>query len=259
MNELDDRLAGDLIWELFPERAVSPEPTSRPARALLWLAGACAVAAIWQWSPPLAVVTACVAVAAGDIRHGRQLARAVPDRAGGAICARFAYAWGAWKLAMTALPFTFLTPFLAQAGSGGEIQPYPPPAFVASLLLLVSGHVLSATLTASGMLRAYRSGMRVWVGEGVNQARLLLLCMLLVVFTFAVLGPLGVWLAASAPNARDAGDVARVNVVVAATLISILGGAFVLLVILDGLSRRVVADRPGKFGPKVPAVGKWDT
>ena len=225
----------------------------------LWLAGACGVIAIWQWSPSFAVVTACLTVAAGDIRSGWQLAGAIPDRAGGAICARFAYAWGAWKLAMTALPFTFLTPFLARAGLDGEFQPYPPSAFVASLLLLVCGHVMAATLTGSGMIRAYRSGMRVWVGEGVNQGRLLLLCMLLVVFTFAVLGPLGVWLAASAPNARDAGDVAQITMVVAATLGLTLGGPFVLLLILRlRLSRRVVADRPGKFGPKVPAVGKWD-
>jgi hypothetical protein len=109
------------------------------------------------------------------------------------------------------------------------------------------------------MLRAYRSGMRVWVGEGVNQARVLLLGMLLVVFSFAVLGPLGVWLAASAPNARDAGDLAQATVVVAATLGLTLGGPLVLLLILDWLSRRVIADRPGKFGPKVPAVGKWNS
>ena len=259
MNELDDRLAGDLIWELFPARTVSPAQTARPARAWLWLAGAAAVAAIWQWSPSLAVVTACLTVAAGDIRSGWQLAGAIPDRAGGAICARFTHAWAAWKLAMTALPFTFLTPFLGRPGLDGEMQPDPPTAFVASLLLLVSGHVLSATLTASGMLRAYRSGMRVWVGEGVNQARVLLLGMLLVVFSFAVLGPLCVCLAASAPTARDAGGVAQITVDVAATLGLTLAGPIVLLLILDGLSRRIVADRPGKFGPKVPAVGKWDS
>jgi hypothetical protein len=258
MNELDDRLAGDPVWELFPSRAVSSPRTSRHANAVLWLAGACATVAIWQWSPPLAVVTACLAVSAGDIRSGWQIARSIPDRAGGAICARFTYAWGAWKLAMTALPFTFLTPFLGRAGLDGEFQPYPPSAFVASLLLLMCGHVIAATLTGSGMIRAYRSGMRVWVGEGVNQARVLLLGMLVVVFSFAVLGPLGVWLAASAPNARDAGGVAQVTMVVAATLGLTLVGPIVLLSILDSLSRDVVADRPGKFGPKVPAVGKWD-
>jgi hypothetical protein len=36
-------------------------------------------------------------------------------------------------------------------------------------------------------------------------------------------------------------------------------GSVVILVILDRFSHHVVADRPGKFGPKVPTVGKWNT
>ena len=32
----------------------------------------------------------------------------------------------------------------------------------------------------------------------------------------------------------------------------------IMLLLLDWISRRVVADRPGKFGPKVPTVGKWN-
>jgi hypothetical protein len=35
-------------------------------------------------------------------------------------------------------------------------------------------------------------------------------------------------------------------------------GPLMILVVLDSISRRVVADRPGKFGPKVPTVGKWN-
>jgi hypothetical protein len=29
--------------------------------------------------------------------------------------------------------------------------------------------------------------------------------------------------------------------------------------ILDWFARRIIADRPGKYGPKVPTVGKWDS
>jgi hypothetical protein len=36
------------------------------------------------------------------------------------------------------------------------------------------------------------------------------------------------------------------------------GGAVVILIVLDWISRRVVADRPGKFGAKVTTVGKWN-
>jgi hypothetical protein len=253
MNELDDRLAGDQIWELFPERASSAARKSRPTRYGRWLAIACVVAAVWLFSPVLAVLMACVTISAEDFRIGRRLARSVPDKAGGAIIARFTYGWAAWKLAMTALAFTFATVFL------GWKMKEVPPAFIESLLLCMGGHLLSATFTASGLVRAYRSGMRVWIGEGVNQARTLLLEMLIVGSTVVVLGPLGIWLAASAPVARDNGDVACVIAIVGAMFGFMLFGPFVLLLILDWVCRRVVADRPGKFGPKVPAVGKWSS
>ena len=82
--------------------------------------------------------------------------------------------------------------------------------------------------------------------------------MLIVGFAVAVLGPMGAWLAASAPHARDADDVVRVSMTVGVTLGLSFLGPVVMLVVLDWLSRRVVADHPGKFGPKVPTVGKWD-
>ncbi len=69
-----------------------------------------------------------------------------------------------------------------------------PSAFIASLLLGMGGFTLSAALTALGLMAAYRSGMRVWIGEGVNRARTLLMGMLVVGFTFVVLGPLCIWL-----------------------------------------------------------------
>jgi hypothetical protein len=253
MDETDDRLAGDPIWELFPDRVGTAPRESRLARGGRWLAGACVVAVAWLLSPPLAVLTACLAVSAGDFRNGRQLARSIPDKAGGRICARFTYAWGAWKFGLTAFAFMLATAIL------GRKQSDVPPGFVASLLLFMAGFVLSASFTAAGLARAYRYRMRVWVGEGVNRARLLLLGMLTAGFTVAVLGPLGVWLAASAPHASNSGDVLRVSVMVGVMFGLMLGGGFVTLLILDWVSRYVVADRPGKFGPKVSAVGKWSS
>ena len=253
MNELDDRLAGDLVWELFPGRSVRPAKKSSLLRAAIWIACAALVAAAWQASPTLAVIMACLAISAADFLKARRLARSIPDKAGGIICARFTYGWGAWKFAMTALAFMFAAVFLGRGKS--EV----PPAFVASFFLFASSQLLSAILTAAGLARAYRYGMRIWVGEGVNQARLLLLGMLLAAFTIGVLGPFGLWLAVSAPNARDSGDVVRVIALVAAEFGLIFVGAVVTLRVLDWISQRVVADRPGKFGPKVPAVGKWNS
>jgi hypothetical protein len=117
--------------------------------------------------------------------------------------------------------------------------------------------LISAILTTTGLLRAFRSGMRVWVGAGVNQARTLLLGTLIVGFVGTVLGPIGVWLAVGVPPAGESEGM--VSLTVGAMFGSMFVGPIVLLLILDWVCARVVADRPGKFGPKVPAVGKWDT
>lgn len=132
-----------------------------------------------------------------------------------------------------------------------------PPAIVTSALLVVGGYSLSAVLTALGLVRAYRSGMRVWVGEGVNRARTLLLAMLIVGFTAGVLGPLCVLLTKGVPY-RNASGIA-VGLVVCANFALMIIAPVVMLLILDWLSRRVVADRPSKFGPKVPTIGKWNS
>lgn len=161
----------------------------------------------------------------------------------------FGCAWGVWKFAMTTLAL------LIPVAIWGMNQPEMASTFIPSLLISLCGHVLSAALTAAGLIGAYRSDMRVWIGEGVNRARLLLLAMLLVVFTFAVIGPVCFWLAMSPTPS----GVAPVNVFILAVLGVSLGGAFVLLLILDWLSAHVVADRPARFGAKVPAVGKWDS
>jgi hypothetical protein len=64
MNETDDRLAGDIVWELFAHAA--PEPTQQAIRTRQfrrWLVVASVIAVAWLLSPTLAVVTACPSVA----------------------------------------------------------------------------------------------------------------------------------------------------------------------------------------------------
>jgi hypothetical protein len=248
VNEVDDRLAGDLVWELFPQRAAVGAAPSLFARSGRWLVLACIVAVCWLFDRSLAVLIVCLGVAEGDFRHAWRIMRSIPDKAGGTICALFACAWGAWKIGVTAVVFMFLSVFL------GRKQAAVPPAFLTSALLVAGGYVLSAALTAVGLARAYRAEMRVWIGEGVNRARTLLLGMLIVGFTVGVLGPLCVWLSAAVP-ARNESNVS-VGLVVGAILALAFIGPVIMLLILDWLSRRVVADRPSKLGPKIPTVGK---
>jgi hypothetical protein len=251
MDEIDDRLAGDRIWELVPYRSTRATRGPRFAFYAGWLAVACLVAASWTFSPSFAVATACLAVAAGDFRKGLQLAESIPAKAGGAVCARFRYAWGAWKLGLTALVFMFGTAVLVRRHS--EI----PPAFLASLLLCMGGFSLSAIWTSSALVLAYRSRMRDWVGEGVHKARTLSLAMLIVGFIFAVLGPICLQLATGVPLANESHG--SVPVVVGAMFALLFGGPLAMLLILDRFCRRVVADRPGRFDAKVPMVGKWES
>jgi hypothetical protein len=253
MNEMDDRLAGDPVWELFTHPA--PRPAQGAFRTDLywrWLVAAGVIAVGWLLFPPLAVLTACLFVAGRDFRTGRQLARSIPDKAGGTVCARFTYAWGAWKFGAAAFALMFVAP-IAVFASAWEARE-PPSVFIAALLLGVGGFTLSAALTASGLLATYRSGMRVWVGEGVNQARTLLTGMLVVGFTFVVLLPICVALVGRFPRASDSG----VDLGILAIFGCMFAGPVLIVLVLDWISRRVIADRPGKFGPKVPAVGKWN-
>jgi hypothetical protein len=251
-NESDDRLEGDPVWELFAQPASSS--TSRRLEAYsygLWVIAGGLLFVAWFFDSVLAMVAACLAVGAPDFLKGRSLGRSIPDKAGATICARFTYAWGAWKFAGLAMLMIFVWAALIDPKKhGGEV----PAIFPVTIILWAGGFTGSAALTASGLFSAYRAGMRVWVGEGVNRARFLLLGMLMVAFALTVLGPLCIWLAVL-PRENSPIDVAAILLPVFSC---IFVGPVIILVVLDFLSRRVVADRPGKFGPKVPAVGKWN-
>jgi hypothetical protein len=255
MNEVDDRLAGDPVWELFAP------PPAQPARPILsvhpsvrWGVIGGLIPGLWSISPVLAVLAGCTLAGAGDFFKGGQLARTVPDKAGGKILARFAYAWGAWKFAAVAFLMIFVcVAVLAPGKRGGEV----PAVFPITMFLWAGGFIASAALTASGLFSAYRSGMRVWVGEGVNRARLLLLGMLIVAFTLAVLVPLCVWLSVHF-SLRSPGPDEGLYILLP-VFGCLLVGPFWCLWILDRISPHIIADCPSKFGPKVPTVGKWSS
>jgi hypothetical protein len=251
MNDIDDRLAGDPVWELFPQRGPAREVVFGRRGAGWWLGVVFLAGLTWSLYPPAAVLIACLSVAVRDFRAGGQLARSLSDKISARICARFSFAWGAWKVGVAAFVLMFvLLGVFAGAGKMNE----PPPGFFAAMLLVLVSFMASAALTAWGLFTAYRYGMRVWIGEGVNRARTLLLAMLIVGFAFLVLLPWAVWLVgALAPPAAE-----RAGTLFVAGLLSIMSlGAFGTLMILDWLSRCVVSASPGKFGPKVPTVGKW--
>ena len=254
MNEVDDCLAGDPVWELFPY------PTSGPTQEAVlakrferWLALAGLVAMAWLLYPPLSVLSACSAIAFRDLVTGRRLIHSIPDKSGGMICSRFSYAWGAWKAGWIAFAFMFVALYLDRFA---ERPREAPPAFIAAIVLWIVSFTVSATLTASGLLVAYRTGMKVWIGEGLNQARMLLLGMLLAGLALGMMVTMSLWIVGRLLHASDG----RSNDLFFFILFfGWLFGSFAVLPVLDWLSPSVLSDHPGKFGPKVPTVGKWNS
>ncbi|QEH34642.1 hypothetical protein OJF2_31830 [Aquisphaera giovannonii] len=249
MNDVDDRLAGDPVWELFPAQSARPRAT-RLVRGSV-VAGL--VVLTYFLSPPLSVGIACLAVMHEDLRDGWRLSRTMPDKAGGAICALFAYSWGAFKLGVAG--FASMMVIAMIAGHRADESRLMAGLATAALLWL-GGFTASSVLAAAGLVKALRSGMRVWIGEGVNQARSLLLGMLLTGFTYFVLGPLTFLLARIPPG--EGNQVVFIPLFMLGFVACVFVAPVGILLVLDWACRKVLAERPAKFGPKVPAVGKWD-
>ena len=89
MSETDDRIVGDLVWELFPGQ---PNGASRAgvslARVQNGLAALALASGAWVLHPALGVAVICLGVSARDYRTGWRLARSIPDKAGGRVCSR---------------------------------------------------------------------------------------------------------------------------------------------------------------------------
>lgn len=266
MYEYEPELDGDLDWALFPAPERIP---SRRERITTCVKAALVIGACWFITPALGITAACAAVSLKDLSTGRRLARVIPDRTGARVCSWFSYAWGCWKVGMTALGTFFLLAAL-QGGEKKELSQPSPEMFgaLAGCLFLFGGFLASAGFTAAGLIAALRSGMRVWIGEGMNQARTLLLAMLLAMFTCFVLIPwtvlLGRFFTRTAVTSQVEVGWSTSYAFLGALLILGMGlflfaAPIFILIMLDRLCRRVVAGRPGKFGPKVPSVGKWNT
>lgn len=254
MWETDDRIVGDPVWELFDP----PAPRGPRAQLVRWVVAA-VVTGLGLWlEPSIAVATVCLAVAWPDFERGWQARRRIPDAAAARVSARFSYGWALFKIGMTAFGLMFATVFtMFPRPPGGSA---PPPAFITACLLWFAGSLASALVTAAGLAGAIRGGLRVWIGEGVNRARTLLLGMLVTGFVIGVLMPmmfLFVSLGARPRSAETNAGMAAGAVVVACVFGIMFVGPVVLLLVLDAIGRRVIANVPTKFGPKVAAVGKW--
>lgn len=251
MWESDDRLAGDPVWELFQPAQDTRTGPPWPR----WAVVAVAVGLGLWLDPAIAVVIVCLSVARDDFLRAYQARRSVPDTSAARVSARFSCGWGLWKMGITAFVLFFATIPLVAAGRRGEL----PSSSATAIVLWMGGFAASALVTASGLFIAIRNGMRVWVGQGVNQARTLLLTMLVVAFTVAVLVPLMILF--TDPGRRPvpvgppvAGEDLWFTVPFILCMFVVPAA---LLFLLDAIARRVIADTPTKFGPKVAAVGKW--
>ena len=145
MSDVDDRLAGDPVWELFPQRASAREDVCGTRGFGWWLGVVFLTALAWSLYPPAAVLIACLSVAVHDFRAGRQLARSLSDKVSAKTCARFSYAWGAWKAGVAAGVLMFV--LIAAFSSAGKMRE-PPSGVLAAMLLVLVSFMASAALTA---------------------------------------------------------------------------------------------------------------
>lgn len=248
MHDLDSTLAEDFDWALFPQDEHLVSPVRRWFRRL---EVGLVVVLTWVVCQPLAVVLACLAFSFQDFRKAGVSSRMTPDPSASRICWLFGCAWGMWKVGATGFASMFAV--IAQVGANPDDRRIPP-AFVAAIVLWLAGFGASAALTAAGLAKAFRSEMRVWIGQGINQARTLLMCMLIAGFALLVMMPTFVFLPGMLP--RPADKPGSGLLFMTGFLGCLFGAPITILVILDFLARRIVAAHPGKFGPKVASVGK---
>jgi hypothetical protein len=138
MELADDRLAGDLVWEMFPH----PTQAATLARRMRFgLECDILIVLAWLLFPPLSVALACVTFAARDFRDGWRLARTIPDKAGGGICALFGYAWGAWKVGMVAFVSLFVS---AAICAMQRVTDGPPMAIITGKIFWFGGFMSSS-------------------------------------------------------------------------------------------------------------------
>ena len=254
MNETDDRLVGDPVWELFAYPAPGPaQPASRIRRYGPWLIVAGLIALGWFLFPPLAVVTAGLSVAARDFRRGRQLARSIPSKAGGTICAVQLCLGGlearngrlrvdvGLRIPLRARDETARN---ALGGPGLDVSGHGGFHFVGGVDSFGPGSGLPI-----GNARLDRRGGE--SGQDAPDGHV----------------DRGICLRGSRsdeplalrrfPRAIDAQPAALPDFLAFCSCLFV--GPLLIVLVLDRISRRIIADRPGKFGPKVPTVGKWNS
>jgi hypothetical protein len=245
----DSTLAEDFDWALFPQETEVP-PLKRWMHRLEISS---VVALTWFVHQPLAVVLACLAISFQDFRKAHVTSRTIPNRAAAWISSLFGYAWAAWTLGVAACATFFVLGVI----NVSVVHDRGMPAGAGTAMLLAPCAFLAAlTLTAAGLVMALCSGLRIWIGEGMNQARTLLLGLLILLFTVFGIGPLLVLLSANFD--RSSGPGMHAFIAWAGLLAATFAGPITILIVLDRISRRVLATHPGKYGPKVPSLKKWD-
>ncbi|MGE3817910.1 MAG: hypothetical protein AB7I30_00600 [Isosphaeraceae bacterium] len=240
MSETDDRLVGDHVWEVYP---ATRRPTSRGALATrLGVFVVLIIGGLWV-HPPLGAYFFCVGVAWGDFAQGRTAWRGIPDRWVGFVSACFHFAWGFWKLGVSAFACLFVLTVIDLKSEE------PPPGVPGAVAISLGGFCLAAVLTVLGIVGALRGGLVIWLGEGFNRAKTLLLSMLIVGFVLGFLIPLCLLLV------DDSRPILNLL-----TFAALYGGMFVgpviLLLTRDLLEQRILADRPIEYGRKGPLIGK---
>ena len=197
-------------------------------------------------NPSLAVALGCLKFGVGDVLWARRVKRVDPDRMRALVCARFAMAWGAWKVSMVATVLMFaVIGAVHRPGPGPNLAGAPAPletSAVTAMLLSVLGFVHTALLSTVAVVSALGSGVRVWVGRRRNRAGTVILTTLVGGFAVALL-----FFLVPAFSARG---VLPGEVVVGGMMAGMIGGAFATLWLREWLVARIAAEHPDECWPE---------
>ena len=218
--------------------------------------------------PSLVVVVGCSKFGWAQLRAARWLRKSDPNRRRGRACGWFYVSWGLWRISIVATLLMFVVIFLFQIlrerlGAAPKVGNAPPIQFVMAFLVAFFGFAFSTLTSIFGVVSAWRSRTRVWVGRaGINSFRgrtwppvtsgadwNRIGGLLLTAVPLALLGgsflPLSIVLTIAWIAARGiAGEIAAELTIYVGGTFSIIAGAIVLLALMDAAKRRMEARSP---------------
>ena len=254
---MTDNLGGqdDLDYDPAFEGGTEDDRLSRRRNRRLWFWFVVIAFVIFEATanPSLAVAFGCIKFGWHDFLRALQLKRDDPSRVRGKVCARFSTAWGLTKISLVATVLMFAITNVEMRVEAQEGKPMagpnkqPPGTFMTAVFVVFVGMGASACVSGFAVVSALRHGLKVWVGSRVNRAKLVLAGAIL---TWVTAITLVVTLVALATLPKAGLTPVQLHLM---SFTLLLGIPVSILVLLEALQRRIVAQTPTDCWGQLPS------